>query len=141
MKTFLTIILSLILISASCSLFAANAKVTNDFTGALKNAKSQGKLLFVSFGREACGNCQNLKSLIKSDKVQIPEEKFIYVDLNCDNEKDSNEFYSRFRGNGNTLPFVGIADSDGKQLSVRTGYGTAEEYQKFISEAEKKAKK
>jgi len=44
----------------------------------------------------------------------------------------------RFKVDGNTLPFVVIADSEGKQLACRSGYGSPEEFKKLIKEAKKK---
>lgn len=97
-------------------------------------------LLFVQYGREACGNCQALKKMIAGRDVRLAESKFVYADVNCDDPATSRAFKSQFKVEGNTLPFVVIADAEGKQLAARTGYGSAKEWEELIKEAQKRAK-
>ena len=138
MKT--TVLSLLVVLAATAALVAGPTKLT-DVNVALAKAKEGDKLLFIQFGREMCGNCQALKSYIKSGTVHLPASKFIYADLDCDDGATSKIFYQKFKVKGNTLPFVIIASPDGRQLASRTGYGSAQEYLALIHEAEKAEKK
>lgn len=108
-----------------------------DLDEALKQAKAENKLLFVQFGRETCGNCQALKSMIQQRQIRLSDSDFVYADLNCDEAAAHRAFATRFKVEGRTLPFVVIADPDGKQLAARNGYGTAAEFRAFIKDAER----
>ena len=135
-----TILLSLLaVLAASATLVAGPVPVTN-LNDALAKAKEGNKLVFLQFGREACGNCQALRSYIKGGKVNLAASKFVYADLNCDDSSTSKAFYQKFKVIGSTLPFVVIASLDGRQLATRTGYGSANEYLALIKKAEKAAK-
>ncbi|MCC6354933.1 MAG: thioredoxin family protein [Verrucomicrobiae bacterium] len=113
----------------------------NDLGAALAKAKAEQKMLFVQYGREACGNCQALKKMIAEKDVRLAESKFVYADVNCDDAATSQAFKSKFKVEGTTLPFVVIADAEGKQLAARTGYGSAKEWEELIKQAQKAAKK
>lgn len=110
----------------------------NDLGQAIAKAKANNKMLFIMYGREACGNCQHLKKMIKGGDVEIKINAFIVADINCDNQKQKAAFYKRYSVSGNTLPFVVIAKPDGTMLVSRTGYGKAVDYRNLIKEAEKK---
>jgi thioredoxin-related protein len=140
MKIILVFVMIFVLGFLAAGVNAESLSVETDLSKAFDRAKAENKMLFIQFGREACGNCQNLKTLVKGNKLDLNSKEFIYADLNCDDSKTEQLFYSKFRGSGSTLPFVVIADSSGKQLSFRTGYGNAEEYNKFIKEAKAKIK-
>jgi thioredoxin-related protein len=131
--------LSLCLVLVTTLAFAGKAAVT-DIKAALDQAKAENKMLFLQYGREACGNCQALKAMIKSKKVQLSDSKFVYADVNCDDSATKKVFASHFKVSGNTLPFVVIASPDGKQLASHGGYGTEAEFNKLIKEASKAAK-
>lgn len=139
MKT-ITVICGLFLLSAGFS-YAKAPEAIQALPTALEKAKAENKLLFIEYGREACGNCQALKSSIKRGQVKLPANKFVYVDLNCDDKAVSGEFHRRYKVEGTTLPFVVIADSDGNQLAARTGYGTPKDFQDLIKQAQKQQKK
>jgi thioredoxin-related protein len=132
-----------VLLAVSALFFASSAFAKSDpvenLPAALAKAKSEKKLLFVEFGREACANCQALKGCIKTHALSLPESQFVYADLDCDNAAIAKPFYKKFKVDGNTLPFVVIADSDGKQLAGMTGFGTAADYQNLVRQAKKKA--
>lgn len=112
-----------------------------DLTKALEKAKAENKMLFMQFGREACGNCQHLKKLIKENKIDLNPEEFVYADLNCDDKKTEELFFSKFTGSGSTLPFVVITDPSGKQLGSISGYADEKKYNDFIKKAKEKLKK
>ena len=114
---------------------AAAPEADHDLNAALEKAKAQGKPLFIQLGRESCGFCQNLKRYLKTGSVKI--DGFIYVDLNCDDQQVLKGFQERFTVSGGTLPLVVVADSTGKQLAARSGYGKPEDYQAMIDGVKK----
>ncbi|RBP36111.1 thioredoxin-like protein [Roseimicrobium gellanilyticum] len=111
-----------------------------DINAGLAQAKTENKLLFVQYGREACGNCQALKGYIKDRSLRLSESKYVYVDANCDDSSTSQAFRSKFKVEGKTLPFVVVAAPDGTQLAARTGYGSVKEYEDLLKEAQKASK-
>jgi thioredoxin-related protein len=137
MKSLLS--LSVLVLAASLA-FAGKPTAVTDINTALEQAKAENKMLFLQYGREACSNCQALKAMIKSQKVQVTSSKFVYADVNCDDKATSKVFRSKFNVSGNTLPFVVIASPDGKQLAARSGYGTEADFNKLIHEATKASK-
>ena len=135
-----TLLASFALMFATAVFAGGPAKIT-DLKSALETAQGQGKMLFVQYGREACGNCQALKGMIASREVQLSESKYVYADVNCDDAKTSALFRKQFKVEGSTLPFVVVAASDGTQLAARSGYGSADEYASLLRDAQKAAKK
>lgn len=129
-----------VLVIACASVFAKAPEAATDLSAALEKAAAGKKLLFIQFGREACGNCQALKAMIQNRSLRLPESQFVYVDLNCDDPATSKAFRTKYTVEGNTLPFVVIADPDGTQLASRSGYGSADEFEKLIRDAKKKSK-
>jgi thioredoxin-related protein len=140
MKTPLLATLLTSFLVATATFAGAPDAVTNVNT-ALEKAKAENKMLFLQYGREACGNCQTLKSYIKGNDVRLSESKFIYADVNCDDPATSQAFKSKFKVEGSTLPFVVVAGPDGTQLAARSGYGTARDYEDLIRDAQKAMKK
>ncbi|MCX7006776.1 MAG: thioredoxin family protein, partial [Kiritimatiellaeota bacterium] len=113
-------------------------EAVTDLDKALEQAKTEKKLLFIQYGREKCGNCQALRGYVAKNEVKLPKDKYVYVDLNCDDRATSAAFGKNFKVEGNTLPFVVIADAEGKQLAGRSGFGSPAEYKKFLSQAASK---
>ncbi len=139
MKTRLITLVVAVLASFTV-LVAGPAKIT-DINVALTTAKAENKLLFLQYGREACGNCQALRALVSTHKLQLSPSKFVYADVNCDDSGTSKIFREKFKVSGNTLPFVVVVAPDGTQLAARTGYGDAPEFTKLIHDAQKALKK
>src|SRR5215207_8330307 len=83
MKTLL--ILAVLTITLSIPARAA-AEYETDLNKAVAAASEQKKMMFVIYGREACGNCQATKQMVKSRQIKVPESKFVLVDLNCDDK-------------------------------------------------------
>ena len=112
-----------------------------DLNKALDTAHSGNKMMFVIYGREACGNCQATKAMIKSRQIKVPDSKFVVVDLNCDDPSVSAEFRKRYSKEtfGTTLPFVVVADAAGNALASSGGYKSADEWEKVLKAAQKKA--
>ena len=132
MKSIITALSLLVATSA----FAGGPKPLTDLPAALAKAKAEGKMLFVQMGRENCGNCQALKAMIKSNEVRLPDAKFVYADVNCDDPATNKLFSEKFDVKGNVLPFVAIAGPDGAKLAGRSGYGTAKEFETLIKTAD-----
>lgn len=120
---------------------AAGPEKVTDINVALEKAKAENKMVFMQYGREACGNCQALKGYIKGRELRLPESKFVYADVNCDDPATNKLFKEKFKVSGNMLPFVVVAGPDGSQLAGRAGYGTAKEYEDLIRDAQKALKK
>ena len=119
----------------SVTAFAKGPEAVTNLAQALAQAKSEKKMLFIQFGREACGNCQALRGYIAKNEVRLSKDKFIYVDLNCDDKATSAAFRKNFTSEGSTLPFVVVADAEGRQLAGRAGYGTPDDFKKLIHTA------
>lgn len=124
----------------SCVAFNACLAAEHNLEQAIAWAKRSNKMLFIMYGREACGNCQHLKKMIRDGKVKISASEFIIVDINCDDKKQSAVFQSKYPSlsGGGYLPFVVIAKPDGTCIVSRKGYGEAADYEKMIREAKKK---
>lgn len=123
------------------AVLAAGPDKVTDINAALEKAKAENKMVFLQYGREACGNCQVLKGYIKGRDLRLSESKFVYADVNCDDPATSKLFREKFKITGNTLPFVVVAGPDGTQLAARAGYGTVKEYEDMIRDAQRALKK
>ena len=135
MKLFLKIFLAtLFLVFTFSHAFAWE----NDLDQAIAKAKANNKMLFIMYGRQACGNCQHLKKMVKNGTVDLKVNRYVIANINCDSKKQKASFYKRYSVTGNTLPFVVIAKPDGTMLVSRTGYGKAADYRDLIKKAEKK---
>ncbi len=120
--------------------FAKGPEALTDLNQALEQAKKEKKMLFIQYGREACGNCQALRGYIQSGELRLSKIAFVYVDLNCDDRKIRQQFGQKFKVKGTTLPFVVVASPDGEQLAARSGYGSPDDYEKLIKTAKKSKK-
>lgn len=114
---------------------APKTVAVEDIKAAMRQAYAEKKLLFVLYGRKTCGNCQALRAYIDKGEVQLDLQKFVYADINADDRDTQEEFRYRFKAPGSVLPLVVIADSNAQQLSTRSGYGSAEEFNKLIQAA------
>jgi hypothetical protein len=82
---------------------------------ALDKAKRENKLLFVQYGSTTCGYCRMLREMVKSGKVELDSEDFVYLDLLTDTPGNIKAFDTYFhRGIG--LPFIAIIAPDGKEI-------------------------
>ncbi len=138
MKVLLSLIIAMA-VTASAS-FARDSDYLTNLDEAITQSTAENKALFIMYGREACGNCNALKGLVAKKDVRLPKTAFLIVDLNCDDPAISAEFHERYKVQGNTLPFVVIANPDGSQVAARTGYGSDKAYNEFIREARKEIK-
>ena len=125
----------LVLIISVIAADAGNLKGPTDMAAANEQAGKEHKALFILFGRPTCGNCSALKSMIERHEVRLSPSAFIVADINGDTPEQSKAFHERYKITGNTFPFVVIARADGAQVASRTGYGSAAEFNSFISKA------
>ena len=120
---------------------AASAKVqatlppylVEDFNSACEKAKKDGKLVFVSLGREICGRCQKFYGFVRDGQVKIDPKKHVFMRLDVDNYEHREYFYSTFDPPDRKLPFVGVMDGDRTAVKEAiSGSHTPEEYQKLM---------
>ena len=103
---------------ATNAVCAAKAQValppylTEDFNAACEKAKKEGKLVFVSLGREICGRCQKFYGFVRDGQVTIDPKKYVFIRLDVDNYEHREYFYSTFEPPDRKLPFVGVMDGD-----------------------------
>ena len=153
MKTQAILLVSLFLIAgagpaaANCTPPATNAVaaakaqvtlppyLTEDFNSACEKAKKEGKLVFVSLGREICGRCQKFYGFVKNGQVTIDPKKYVFIRLDVDNYEHREYFYSTFNPPDRRLPFVGVMDGDRTAVKeALSGGHTPGEYQKLMNE-------
>ena len=107
-----------------------------DLETALRTAKTAGKFTFVKLGRTNCGNCRALQKLIDTNRVPLPPSKFVFADISTDDASQNKAFFTRFNMSGDMLPFVVIADEQGRMLVSRSGYGTEKDFTQLLKEAD-----
>ena len=109
--------------------------LTEDFNAACEKAKKDGKLVFVSLGREICGRCLKFYGFVKNGQVTIDPKKYVFIRLDVDNYEHREYFYSTFDPPDRKLPFVGVMDGDRNAVKeALSGSHTPEEYQKLMSD-------
>ena len=126
---------------ATNAVCAAKAQVTlppyltEDFNAACEKAKKEGKLVFVSLGREICGRCQKFYGFVKTGQVTIDPKKYVFIRLDVDNYEHREYFYSTFDPPDRKLPFVGVMDGDRNAVKeALSGSHTPGEYQKLMGD-------
>ena len=108
--------------------------LTEDFSSACEKAKKEGKLVFVSLGREICGRCQKFYGFVKTGQVTSDPKKYVFIRLDVDNYEHREYFYSTFDPPDSRLPFVGVMDGDRNAVKeALSGSHTPEDYQKLMS--------
>jgi len=107
--------------------------LTEDFNAACDKAKKEGRLVFVSIGREICGRCQKFYGFVRDGKVKIDEKKYVFIRLDIDNYEHREYFYSTFDPPDRKLPFVGVMDGDRTAVKEAiSGSHTPAEYQALM---------
>jgi len=139
MKKFLCILLMLTA-ALPAALLAKEKDAFDNLDTALTQAAEGHKMIFVIYGREACGNCQALHKAIKGGQVILPKSSYVVANLNCDDPATGKAFRQHYKVEGNMLPFVVVANNDGTQLAARAGYGTAKDFNDLLRDAKKQAK-
>ena len=107
--------------------------LTEDFNAACEKAKKEGKLVYVSLGREICGRCQKFYGFVKNGQVTIDPKKYVFIRLDVDNYEHREYFYSTFEPPDRKLPFVGVMDGDRTAVKEAiSGSHTPAEYQALM---------
>ena len=138
MKTLLPI-LALITTLATTALAEAPAKIT-DMRKTLSAASKEQKMAFILLGRPSCANCNATKSMISGGKIDVTATDYVMADLNIDDPKTQGEFMRKFSKEkfGEVLPFVVVTDAQGKALASSSGFKSAEQWNKLLSDAKSK---
>lgn len=101
-------------------------------------AKAEGKMLFVEYGWDKCGNCKNFRRLLANNQVMVPESEFVMVNVHPREGSDRTKFTEYFGIKQGVYPRIVITSPDGQILGSRFGYGAAKQYNDLISEAKGK---
>ena len=104
-----------------------------DFDAACQKAKKEGRLVFVSLGREICGRCQKFYGFVRNGQVSIDPKKYVFIRLDVDNYEHREYFYSTFDPPDRKLPFVGVMDGDrAMKKEALSGSRSPAEYQALM---------
>ena len=106
-----------------------------DLDAAISLATKEHKSLFIIYGCTTCKNTKHLLTSLESQEIRLPRAAFIVVSLNKNIPGQRKSFLGRYKVTGDVLPYVVIARPDGKQVAMRTGYGSAGAYNDFIRDA------
>ena len=107
--------------------------LTEDFNAVCEKAKKEGRLVFVSIGREICGRCQKFYGFVREGLVKIDEKKYVFIRLDIDNYEHREYFYSTFDPPDRKLPFVGVMDGDRNTVKESiSGSHTPADYQALM---------
>ncbi len=90
---------------------------------ALAQAKAEKKLVFVEFGREACGQCRALVQGVvpHAEIAPLLQKHFVALASDCDDAEEPVEILAGHLEDAYMLPFVLFADADGKFLTGMSG--------------------
>ncbi len=88
------------------------------FDSAQAQAKNEKKLLFIEFGREQCSNCRTLvqNAVPHGEVAPILARHFIALASDCDDAEDAVQDLSERLPDATMLPFLLLADSEGRFL-------------------------
>ncbi|MGI8641180.1 MAG: cytochrome c biogenesis protein CcdA [Pyrinomonadaceae bacterium] len=97
----------------------------NDYDGALAQAKSENRLVFVDFTGYTCTNCRWMEANVFPKKeVEAEMSKFVLARLYTDGDGEIYEKQQQFQEKTYqtvALPFYAILDADGKTVSTFSG--------------------
>ena len=90
---------------------------------ALAAARAADKLVFVEFGREACGQCRSLVQSVvpRPDVAPLLQQSFVALASDCDDAEDEVLALADQLEDAQMLPFVLVADANGKFLGGSSG--------------------
>ena len=99
--------------------------VLNDYDGALKTARTSGKLVFVDFTGYTCTNCRWMEAnIFNRPDVGAELSEFVLARLYTDGEREMYEKQQAFQDHtfGTVaLPLYAVVDSEGKVRATFTG--------------------
>ncbi|HEX8738070.1 MAG TPA: cytochrome c biogenesis protein CcdA, partial [Pyrinomonadaceae bacterium] len=116
--------------------------INNDFEAALKQAKSENKMVFVDFTGYTCTNCRWMEAnMFPKREVETEMSKFVLARLYTDGNGAVYERQQQFQEQTFqtvALPFYAIFNADGKPLATFPGLTrNAAEFVDFLRKAEK----
>ena len=90
---------------------------------ALADARREGKLLFVEFGRAACSQCRTLvQGVIPHPQIApLLQRGFVALASDCDDAEEQVERLAMQLEDAEMLPFVLFADAEGRFLEGTSG--------------------
>jgi len=94
-----------------------------DYAKALAAARAANKIVFIEFGREACGQCRALvQSVVPHPPIAaLLREHFVALASDCDEAETEVEQLAARLEDAQMLPFVLFADAQGKFLEGSSG--------------------
>lgn len=100
------------------------------FADAMARAKREGRLIFVEFGREACGQCRALvqSTVPRPEIAALLQQHFVAVASDCDDPEPEVLDLAMHLEDAMMLPFVLFADADGQFLEGSSGGVSATEF-------------
>ncbi len=114
---------------------AQPAKPITILTNALNTARSQNKFAFLEYGLDSCSHCQDLYSYITNGLLTLPAERFVIGKISADDPVNGPLFLATFKPALLSYPIVVITTPTGLPLVLRSGAGTAEQFQNLIVDA------
>jgi thioredoxin-related protein len=93
------------------------------WSDALAQAAREDKLVFVEFGREACGLCRALVQSVvpRPDVASLLQQHFVALASDCDDPEDEVVALAEHLRDATMLPFVLFADARGTFLGGSSG--------------------
>lgn len=94
---------------------------------AQEHARGQNKLIFVEFGREQCGNCRALvgSAVPHPEVAALLNSHFVALASDCDDPEDEILALAEHMPDAMSLPFVILADAQGRFLAGSEGAQSA----------------
>jgi hypothetical protein len=104
---------------------------------ALERARAEGRILFVEFGREQCGNCRTLvQSVLPHPEVApLLALRCVALASDCDDPEDEVLALAEHLPDATMLPFALFADADGRFLAGAEGAQTPKSFQALLARA------
>jgi thioredoxin-related protein len=96
---------------------------TASYSLASAQAKREGKLLFIEFGREQCSQCRALVQNVipRAEVAAVLKSHFVALASDCDDAEPEVEALALQLSEATMLPFVMVADADGRFLHGSSG--------------------
>jgi thiol:disulfide interchange protein len=99
--------------------------IKNDFEAAAEKARSEGKLIFVSFTGYACTNCHWMKAnMFTRPEIAAAMQKYVLVELYTDGTdaaSDQNQQLQEQKFQTVAIPFYAIMDADRRVVATFAG--------------------
>lgn len=93
------------------------------WSDALSQARAGNKLIFIEFGREQCSQCRSLVEIVipRPDIAPLLQQHCVALASDCDDCEDEVLALAAGIEDAYMLPFVILADSNGKFLAGTSG--------------------